>query len=449
MNQLHQNYSQYSEQPAAPWLPKIPSHWDITPNRGLFAERNVVDHPDETMLSVTIEHGVIPQSVLLDSSSNKDLSRSDRSRYKLVEPHDIVYNKMRAWQGAIGVSPHRGIVSPAYVVEKPQPGVNPQYVHRLFRLPAFQAEAQRWSYGIASDMWSLRPEHFKAIHTCVPPPKEQATIVRYLDDADELINRYISAKEQLIALLEEQRQAVIQQAVTRGLDTSTAFEPFSVPELGDVPDNWEIVQLGRLGDFSKGSGGTKDDEVTEGLPCVRYGDIYTSHKYFVRQTRSFIARHRAHDYAPMKYGDVLFTGSGETIEDIGKSVVNLIDGEAYCGGDVILFRPRDKTHPKFLGYLLDSARAIHQKSSMGRGITIMHVYSSQLKYLWLALPPFADQVQIAAYLGKITNEVDQAIHGTQRQINLMNEYRTRLIADVVTGQIDVRDATVELPDQHL
>ena len=303
------------------------------------------------------------------------------------------------------------------------------------------------SQGTAkSTVDSLRLPMLQNFPVVVPPSSEQAAIVRYLDHADDLINRYISAKERLIALLDEQRQAVIHEAVTRGLDTNTAFEPSTVPELGDVPAHWQIFQLGRLGNFSKGSGGTKDDEITEGLPCVRYGDIYTFHKCFVRQTRSFIARHRAHDYAPMKYGDVLFTGSGETIEDIGKSVVNLIDGEAYCGGDVILFRPRAKTHPEFLGYLLDSARAIHQKASMGRGITIMHIYSSQLKYLWLALPPFAEQVQIAAHIGKVTKEVDQAINGTQHQVNLMNEYRTRLIADVVTGQTDVRNATVELPN---
>ena len=452
MEAARQTYPEYKNT-AIPGFPSLPKHWQVARLKHLcdyhslyganipaseYRDTGVrflrtTDITDEGLLTdegVYLPTQAVAEYILGDGdillSRSGTVGRSFLYRHKIHGPC--------AYAGYL-----------VRFVPKSHPLAN--YIHLFTKTTAF-TEFIRTS-AISSTIDNVNAEKYANCRLPLPPPDEQADIVRYLDHADQLISRYISAKERLIPLMEEQRQAVIHQAVTRGLDTSTAFEPFSVPELGDVPDHWEIVQLGRLGDFSKGSGGTKDDEVTEGLPCVRYGDIYTSHKYFVRQTRSFIARHRAHDYAPMKYGDVLFTGSGETIEDIGKSVVNLIDGEAYCGGDVILFRPRDKTHPEFLGYLLDSARAIHQKSSMGRGITIMHVYSSQLKYLWLALPPFADQVQIAEYLGKITNEVDQAIHGTQRQINLMNEYRTRLIADVVTGQIDVRGAAVELPTQHL
>ena len=156
-----------------------------------------------------------------------------------------------------------------------------------------------------------------------------------------------------------------------------AYKPSGVPWLGDVPEHWDVVQLGRIGVFSKGSGGTKDDEVPDGIPCVRYGDLYTTHKSFISQTRSYVSPERADAYTPINRGDVLFPASGETIEEIGKSGVNLIHTQVLRGGDLIICRPTIPIDPKFAGYALDCPAAQTQKSLMGRGITIMHIYSSQ------------------------------------------------------------------------
>ena len=429
------------------WLEDVPSHWGVVPNRRNFEEMEDRGHPEQEMLSVTIARGVIKQQELLENPSERDGSNLDRSAYKLVSPGEIVYNKMRAWQGSIGVSLYCGIVSPAYVVQRISGALDPRYVHHLFRIPSFATEAQRWSYGIASDMWSLRVEHFKQIYSCIPPLPEQVAIVRYLDHTDGRIRRYIDAKERLIALLEEEKQAVINRAVTRGLDANVPLKPSGVQWLGDVPAHWEVEQLGRIGKFSKGSGGTKEDEVSDGLPCVRYGDIYMSHKYFIHQSRSCIAPERAPAYTPIQRGDILFAGSGETLEEIGKSAVNLINGEAYCGGDVILFRPATRANHVFMGYVCDSLPAIVQKSQMGRGITVMHIYSSELKYLWVALPPKCEQDAMVAYLETSTTDLDKAIAGARRQIELLREYRIRLISDAVTGKLDVREAAANLPDE--
>ena len=274
-----------------------------------------------------------------------------------------------------------------------------------------------------------------------PPLNEQAAIVRYLDAADQKIQSYISAKEKLIALLEEQRQAIIYQAVTRGLDPNVKLKPSSMEWLGDVPEHWEVTQLGRLGSFSKGSGGTKEDEAPTGLPCIRYGDLYTTHKYFIDKSRSFIPVEKASNYTPIKKGDVLFPTSGETIEEIGKSAVNLIEPPVYCGGDLIIFRPKAMVNAKYSGYSLDSAKAQDQKSKMGRGVSIMHIYSNQLKYLWTPIPPVEEQEAIAGYIDESTEAIDKSISQTRRQIELIEEYRTRLIAYVVTGKLDVRMVT--------
>ena len=132
-----------------------------------------------------------------------------------------------------------------------------------------------------------------------------------------------------------------------------AYKPSGTEWLGDVPAHWEVAQLGRIGIFSKGSGGTKDDEVPEGIPCVRYGDLYTTHKSFICHTRSYVSPVKASTYTPIIKGDVLFPTSGETIEEIGKSAVNLMDAQVVCGGDLIIFRPTVPIDPRFAGYALD------------------------------------------------------------------------------------------------
>ena len=215
-----------------------------------------------------------------------------------------------------------------------------------------------------------------------------------------------------------------------------AYKPSGIPWLGDVPEHWDIVQLGRIGVFSKGSGGTKDDETPKGIPCVRYGDLYTTHKYFISQTRSYISPSRAGAYTPINKGHVLFPTSGETIEEIGKSAVNLMAAQIRCGGDLIIFRPTVPMEPKFAGYALDCPASQTQKSLMGRGITIMHIYSNQMKYLWLAFPPLNEQAAIVRYLDDADHRIRAYVNAKERLIALLEEERQAVIHQAVTRGLD-------------
>ena len=321
------------------------------------------------------------------------------------------------------------------IIFRPRIPIDPKFAGYALDCPYSQDQKSRMGRGVS--IMHVYSNQLKYLWLALPPLEEQAAIVRYLDHVDHRIRAYVSAKERLIALLEEERQAVIQQAVTRGLDPNATLKPSGVEWLGDVPEHWETIQLGRIGSFSKGSGGTKDDEVSSGMPCIRYGDLYTTHKYFISQSRSFISPEKAGAYTPIRRGDVLFPTSGETIEEIGKSAVSLVEPPVYCGGDLIIFRPTIPMIPRFTGYLLDCPRSQGQKSKMGRGVSIMHVYTNQLKYLWLGLPPLEEQETIAAHLDRATTDIDTTMERARRQIDLMEEYRTRLIADVATGKIDV------------
>ena len=201
------------------WFGEVPAGWEVLPSRALFAERIERNHGDLEMLSVTMARGVVRQSSYLKSDgSKKDQAREDRSQYKAVEPDDLVYNKMRAWQGAAGKSEFRGIVSPAYVVLRPLSGANSDYYGMMLRSRQFAREAERHSYGITSDMWSLRPQHFKLIEFPSPPLAEQAAIVNLCKAQTEKIDLAIEAIEAEITLLKEYRTRLISDVVTGKLD---------------------------------------------------------------------------------------------------------------------------------------------------------------------------------------------------------------------------------------
>ena len=215
-----------------------------------------------------------------------------------------------------------------------------------------------------------------------------------------------------------------QAATVGGLQPYPAYKPSGVEWMGEVPAHWEVLRIGRMGTLSKGNGGSKVDEAPVGVPCVRYGDLYTTHSRFVRNSRAFVSEARAADYTPLKHGDVLFAASGETLDEIGKSAVNLMLSEACCGGDIIVFRPEHRTHAPFMGYVTDCWSSATQKSMMGKGFTVVHIYATQLKQLVLPVPPLSEQAAIARYLDHADRCIRRCIHAKEKLVTLLEEAAT-------------------------
>ena len=226
--------------------------------------------------------------------------------------------------------------------------------------------------------------------------------------------------------------------MTPPLKSYSVYKSSGVKELGDVPDHWNVWRLGQIGKLSKGSGGSKEDEVPVGVPCVRYGDLYTTHDCFIGESRSFVSAKKAKAYTAIRFGDVLFAASGETIDEIGKSAVNLIRGEACCGGDVIVLRPALLADPRYMGYVTDCSPTVAQKASRGRGITVKHIYADQLKCVVLALPPLPEQTAIVRFLDHADRRIRRYIRTKQKLIALLEEQKQAIIHQAVTGQIDIR-----------
>ncbi len=212
----------------------------------------------------------------------------------------------------------------------------------------------------------------------------------------------------------------------------TDYKPSGVASTGDIPSHWQSKSLGRIGSFFKGGGGTKEDEIEDGHPCIRYGDLYSWHDFHVRDSRSRISPDRAVAYTQLQYGDLLLAGSGETLEEIGKSAANLLREPAFCGGDVIICRPEGDIDATFLGYAADCSQARYQKSGMGRGVTVMHIYGSELKKLAIPVPPLEEQIQIGRFLDHETSRIDRLITMQESLIERLDEYRTALVTRVVT-----------------
>lgn len=432
------------------WLGKVPAHWSVLPNRSLFAEIIDRNHPDEEMLSVTIAKGVIRQRSLLADGFKKDSSNQDKTAYKLVLPGDIVYNKMRAWQGATGASGFRGIVSPAYVVARPLGDLDTRYYHYLLRTPNFAKEAERWSYGITSDQWSLRPEHFKMVYSALPPKDEQAAMVRFLDHVDSRVRQITRAKQKQITLLNEQKYTIIHTLITRGLDPEVRLKPSGLEWLGDVPAHWLPTRLKDVAIVQTGMtlGKNYKDIPTESRPYLRVANVQQG-RIDLNEVKYIEIPLAEAAGVTLKAGDVLMTEGGD-IDKLGRGCV-WYDEIPGCLHQNHVFAVRcraDALLPEFLVGLMASqhGRAYFQLTAK-QTTNLASTNSSTLRAFPIMLPPVAEQAEILAAISNRTSGINTAISRYEREIALVGEYRTRLIAEVVTGKLDVREAAANLPEE--
>ncbi|MDD2324469.1 MAG: restriction endonuclease subunit S [Alphaproteobacteria bacterium] len=412
------------------WIGDVPAHWKVLPNRALFAEVKDRDNVDEEMLSVTIKRGIVQQRALLASGSKKDSSNLDKSAYKLVRPHDIAYNKMRAWQGAIGASDLRGIISPAYVVMRLREDYNlSRYFHHLYRTPQFAKEAERWSYGITSDMWSLRPEHFKMIYTPEPPPTEQFAINRFLDWANGRFERAIKAKRKMIALLNEQKQSIIHRAVTQGLDPNVPLKPSGIPWLGDIPAHWKISRV--KNEFRcLNTQRVPLNAVERGAMTSRIYDYYGA-SGIIDKVDAFL------------FNDdlLLIAEDGANLVLRNLPLAIIARGKFWVNNHAHILKPK-RGSLVYLAHLLETL----SYNPWISGAAQPKLTQDRLMSISIAVAPPEEQDAIVAYTTEQTRPLITAITRLEHEIELLREYRTRLVADVVTGKLDVREVARNLPD---
>ena len=426
------------------WLGDIPAHWEVRRLRNILAGTNDRNRSDLPLLSVVRERGVILRDVT-NMEENHNFIPNDLSNYKVVKGGQFAMNKMKAWQGSYGISQHDGIVSPAYFVFQVQ-GVSGDYFHAAIRSKAYVPFFAQASDGVRIGQWDLSQARMREIPFPLPPLPEQRAIVRYLDHVDDRIRRYVTAKEKLIALLEEERQAVIHRAVTRGLDPNVPLKPSGVEWLGNIPAHWEVRRLKHLLVEPLKYGANEPAQYTDSnLPrYIRITDIREDGTLRDDSFRS-IPEEIAEHYL-LAVGDILFARSGATV---GKTFQYKASwGRAAYAGYLIRARLNPNTvKSDFVEYFTQSQGYRHWLSGIFIQSTIQNVNAERYSNLILPLPPLPEQTAIVEHLDNATANIDAAITRARRQIDLLREYRTRLIADVVTGKLDVRETAANLPEE--
>ena len=432
-------YPEYRE-PGLPWLGQIPAHWEVRRNGRLFSQRNETGFADLPILEVSLKTGVRVRNF---GDGKRKQIMADHAKYKRAVRADIAYNMMRLWQGAVGVAPVDGLVSPAYVVANPHPGVDSRYYAYLFRISAYMEEVNKYSHGIVTDRNRLYWDEFKQMPSVFPPPDEQRAITRYLDHQNLAISRLIQNKRTQIALLNEQKQALIHRAVTRGLAPSVPLKPSGISWLGDIPHHWELRRLRHLikGRLTYGANAAAEFTNPDWPRYIRITDFRADGSLKPETFRS-LPPDIACDYM-VDPGDILLARSGATV---GKAflVVNLT-GAACHAGYLIRARPnRNLVSPEFLFAFTQSRAFVGWKDSTFNTATIQNIGADKYANLPVPLPSLDEQQAILDSVAVAQVPLLATVARLEREIELLREYRTRLVTDLVTGKLDGQEAAFNI-----
>ena len=437
-----------------PWLGAVPEHWTVKRGKALFHCVDVRSSTgEEELLTVSSERGVVPRS----SATVTMFKAESYAGYKLCWPNDLVINSLWAWARGLGVARHHGIISSSYGVYRLRPSYTEYsaYVHDLVRSTPFNWELLVRSKGIWISRLQLTDEAFLGAPFPLPPSQEQSAIVRYLDHVDRRIRRYIRAKQKLIKLLEEQKQALIHQAVTGQIDVRTgrpypAYKPSGVEWLGDVPEHWEVIRLGRLitlttGFPFKSEGFTQSEEDVRLLRGVNIAPGRLRWEEVVRWSAADTDNFAEYQ---LELGDIVLGMDRPIIQDgIRVAVVEQSDVPSLLLQRVARIRPGEELKRDFTLLLLRGKSFSDYLAPIFTGISVPHLSPEQIGGFRFALPSLAEQEKILEQLRPSIGAIRSAMDRALSQILLLREYRTRLIADVVTGKLDVREAAASLLEE--
>ena len=401
------------------WLGEIPSYWDCKKIGSLFTEQKVkVSDKDYPPLSVA-KIGIVPQ---LDSAVKTDAG----DNRKLVRVGDFVINSRSDRKGSCGVSELDGSVSLINIVLTPRSEWNSRYVHYLLRSQPFSEEYYRNGRGIVADLWTTRYSEMKSILLPIPPSPEQDQIVRFLDWKVSSINKLIGVKQRQISTLKELMQAEIEKQLR-------------------VYPVVDTVRLKQLGTFFKGGGFSRDNLVEGGgYPAILYGDIYTQYEYKTSVITHSIDSNAYDVSRKIVKSDIVMAGTGETKDEIGKSILYMGDEVVAAGGDVIVFRPNEGINVEYLLYQLYSQAALKHRYIHGKGDIIVHIYPAALGNTLISLSDEENQVKAVERINEIIDQVKKAIATLTKEISILREFKARLVADTVIGRIDVRG--IKIPE---
>ena len=408
------------------WIGEIPEGWEVSQLKYATRWKSEKGCPDAPVLSLYRDFGVVPKD---SRNDNHNVTSLDTSNYKVVDIGDLVINKMKAWQGSMAVSDYRGIVSPAYhVCSITSNKVNKRYLHHLLRNPAYLPEYVRLSTGMRIGQWDLGFDDFKNIPFLIPPFDEQAKIADYLDNGCTSLDSILDKTHSSIEAYKKLKQAVITQAVTKGVRGKREMKDSGVEWISEIPANWTVKRGKQL--FSETN--ARSETGSEELLTVSHitGVTPRSQKNVnMFKSESLVGYKICHN------GDLAANTMWMWQGAIGVSKFHGVISPSYN-------TYRQKTNDyyfEYLDFLLRIRPLIDAYTIHSTGITLsrLRLYPDSFLSLYFIVPPITEQKEIADYLDTKCAEIDRLIAKKEQLVKELESYKKSLIYEVVTGKREV------------
>lgn len=414
------------------WIGSVPASWNV---RTLYQLATRVKNKNSDLSEknlLSLSYGKIKRK---DINTNDGLLPASFDGYNIIEAGDIVLRLTDLQNDhtslRVGQATERGIITSAYTTLRP---INPAHSRYLYYLiHAF--DLKKGFYGMGSGVrQGLNYDEVKELRVVIPSQEEQNKIVAYLDDQCTKIDEWIAEVKASIEEYKVWKQSIISEAVTKGITQNVSMKGSGTEWATEIPRSWTVIRLKNIASsMFKGSGITKEDVVIDGdTCCVRYGEIYSKYNYYFRECLTRTNENRVSSRRYFSHGDILFAGTGESVDEIGKNIAYLGNMSCLAGGDIIVLS--HEQNPVFLSYALNSNYAQTQKGRGKAKLKVVHISASDIGNLVVFLPPIEEQNRIADFLMGKCSVIDAGITEKQKIIIELELYKRSLIYETVTGK---------------
>jgi len=399
------------------WLTQVPSDWGLKKMKFLFKDVSVKNKPEEELLSVTQNQGVVPRSWV---ENRMVMPTGNLESFKFIRKGNFAIS-LRSFEGGLEFCYHDGIISPAYTVLKMNENLYPGYYRYLFKSLSFISEIQTSVVGIREGKNISYPELSQSLIP-IPNIAEQKAIAEFLDDKTSKIDRAIAQKERMIELLKERRQIIIQNAVTKGLDPSVKMKDSGVDWIGEIPEHWEVSRLGS--NFEERKTKVSDKE---------YPPLSVTKNGIVPQLETAAKTNDGDNRKLVKEGDFVINSRSDRK---GSSGIAFQDGSVSLINIVMTPKSID---PKFCNYLMKSTAFVEENYRIGHGIVadLWTTRYDEMKNIKAAFPPKQEQIAISSYVEYEIKKITKILELQEQQIFKLQEYKSTLVDSAVTGKIKV------------
>ena len=427
-------YPEYKDS-GLPWLGQVPGHWGMRRAKVLLRERVEKGFPNEPLLAATQSKGVVRKE---DYGTRTVTAQKDFHLLKLVKVGDFVIS-LRSFEGGIEVAHSRGIISPAYTVLEPRSKATSGYLRHFFKSPTFISSLTLFVTGIREGQ-NIDYERLSRAFLPLPPDEEQAAIVRFLDHATQRLDKAIRAKRKTIALLNEQKQAIIHRAVTRGLNPDVPLKDSGIPWLGQIPAHWELRRFKFIASINSGQVDPKK-AAYKNLPLIAPNHIKSGTGALLFQQTADEQEADSGKYL-VRSGQIIYS---KIRPNLRKATIAPFD--CLCSADMYPITSKaDVLSAEFLLTLLLSQPFTKFAVDCSMRVAMPKINREALANCLLWFPCLEEQSKILKFINRESAPYEITGQRIEREIDLLREYRTRLIADVVTGKLDVREAAMHLPE---